>query len=262
MGGFCQVRLGAIMAVFSLVGIVGCHPAATTPPAMEAKWSTSVVGQTYAGSITCQKCYESEYALWSLSHHAIAERPVQSLFDQTAFAPPRSFRHGSQTTDVAVVNGRFQFELGLAWNEAGDLAQAQSAFESAVKLAPNHALAWYNLGLARSATRHPQAAIEALLRAESADTTDPRAPYARAMILARLEKLKRPRLRCGTSWKFSQSFRPRRNSCAGFSKAIEIKVNFNSLEPEAYPAPWLLNDIGNVKIRTDTSCLTVASLIA
>ena len=90
---------------------------------------------------------------------------------------------------LAPREAQYQFELGLAWNEAGDLAHAQSAFEYAVKLAPNHAQAWYNLGLARSTAGQLQPAVEALLHAESADATDPRAPYARATILARQGKI-------------------------------------------------------------------------
>lgn len=93
---------------------VGCQPEMAAPPTAETK-PMSAVAQSYAGSATCQKCHESEYALWSLSHHAIAERPVQPLFDQSAFEPPRTFRHGSQTTEVAVVHGQFQVRtMGLS----------------------------------------------------------------------------------------------------------------------------------------------------
>ena len=79
-----------------------------------------------------------------------------------------------------------QYQLGLAWNEAGDVAQARRELEKAVKLNPRHAAAWYNLGLAQNALGQPEAAIESLLRGESAEPGDPRIPYARATIHARL----------------------------------------------------------------------------
>ena len=56
--------------------------------------------------------------------------------------------------------------------------------ELAVKLDPQFGRAWYNLGLARNAQGDVTGAIEALLRAESADPNDPRIPYARATVLA------------------------------------------------------------------------------
>jgi tetratricopeptide (TPR) repeat protein len=62
------------------------------------------------------------------------------------------------------------------------------AFETTVKLAPAYARAWYNLGLARSTAGDLAGAIIALLQAEGVDPNDPRAPYARATILARQGK--------------------------------------------------------------------------
>ncbi len=88
--------------------IFGCKPAAQPPPPTETSLSPAAVRSAYAGSITCQKCHEPEYELWSKSHHALAERPVQPQMDQAAFDPPRSFQHGSQTTEVAMAQGRFQ----------------------------------------------------------------------------------------------------------------------------------------------------------
>jgi tetratricopeptide (TPR) repeat protein len=57
-----------------------------------------------------------------------------------------------------------------------------------VKLDPRHTRALYNLGLALNAAGQAEAAIEALLKAEAADPRDSRAPYARATILARLNR--------------------------------------------------------------------------
>src|SRR6185295_747666 len=83
-------------------------------------------------------------------------------------------------------DAEMRYQLGLAWNEAGDLQQARQELETAVQLNPRHATAWYNLGLAQNAAGQPDVAIESLLRGESAEPRDPRIPYARATIHARL----------------------------------------------------------------------------
>ena len=57
-----------------------------------------------------------------------------------------------------------------------------------MKLDPQFARAWYNLGLAYSAQEKLESALAALLRAESLDTSTAQIPYARATILARLER--------------------------------------------------------------------------
>lgn len=79
-----------------------------------------------------------------------------------------------------------RYQLGLACNEAGDLNQARQELEVAVQLDPRLAVAWYNLGLAQNASGQTGAAIESLQRGESAEPRDPRIPYARATIHARL----------------------------------------------------------------------------
>ena len=61
----------------------------------------------YAGSASCRECHAEAYDKWSKSNHGLAERPVEAGRDQAAFAPARTFRHGSQTTAVALTNGNF-----------------------------------------------------------------------------------------------------------------------------------------------------------
>jgi tetratricopeptide (TPR) repeat protein len=107
---------------------------------------------------------------------------------------------------LAPREAEYQFELGLAWNESGDLTQAQTALEAAVKLAPNNAPAWYNLGLAREAGGQSANALEALQRAEVADASDPRPPYARATILARQGKLEEARVALRSALKIQPDF--------------------------------------------------------
>jgi tetratricopeptide (TPR) repeat protein len=81
------------------------------------------------------------------------------------------------------------FSLGLALNETGDAEQAKKELATAVQVDPHFARAWYNLGLLQNAGGEPTNAIVSLLQAEKADTADPRAPYARATILARLGRV-------------------------------------------------------------------------
>lgn len=54
----------------------------------------------YAGSESCQKCHADEYAKWKASNHGLAERLPDPKLDDPAFVPPRSFKHGSQTTET------------------------------------------------------------------------------------------------------------------------------------------------------------------
>lgn len=93
-----------------------------------------------------------------------------------------------QAVKLAPQDAEFHYKLALALNEVGEAARVLSELELAVKCDPRHARAWYNLGLARSAGGDTLGAVDALVRAESADATDPRIPYARATVLARLGK--------------------------------------------------------------------------
>ncbi len=87
---------------------------------------------------------------------------------------------------LAPTEVEYRYQLGLALNEMGKLPEATAALEQAVKLDARFAPAWYNLGLAYSAAQDPERAMEALIRAETLQPNNPRAPYARATILARL----------------------------------------------------------------------------
>ena len=119
---------------------------------------------------------------------------------------------------LAPQDAESHYKLGLARNELGDLPGAVAELETAVKLEPRHALAWYNLGLAQNALGKPESAIESLLRAESIATEDVRIPYARATILAQLN-------------------RPREATAAA-RRALE-------LEPRFEQAKQLLETLGN-----------------
>jgi hypothetical protein len=58
----------------------------------------------YAGSASCRDCHRADYDLWSQSHHALAERSLQTVTDQPAFVLSRDFKHGNETTTFQSAN--------------------------------------------------------------------------------------------------------------------------------------------------------------
>jgi predicted CXXCH cytochrome family protein len=62
----------------------------------------------YAGSASCRDCHRQAYDRWGSSHHAQAERPLALGLDLPAFYPPRTVRHGSQTSEVRFAAQRFE----------------------------------------------------------------------------------------------------------------------------------------------------------
>jgi tetratricopeptide (TPR) repeat protein len=102
--------------------------------------------------------------------------------------PQEALRQMQAAVRLAPSEAEFRYKLGLAYAEAGDAVTALTELRAAVKLDPRHTRALYNLGLALNAAGQAEAAIEALLKAEAADPRDSRAPYARATILARLNR--------------------------------------------------------------------------
>lgn len=68
----------------------------------------SVAYRGYAGSESCKDCHQQAYTNWLGSHHALAERPLNEAQDKPAFVPTRSFQHGTQTSSVAQVQGRYE----------------------------------------------------------------------------------------------------------------------------------------------------------
>ena len=81
------------------------------------------------------------------------------------------------------------YKLALALNELGDLSGAAAELAKAVELQPRHVDAWYNLGLAQSALGQPEQALDSLGRAEALAPEVARIPYARATVLARLQRI-------------------------------------------------------------------------
>ncbi|HEY9509731.1 MAG TPA: tetratricopeptide repeat protein, partial [Verrucomicrobiae bacterium] len=89
---------------------------------------------------------------------------------------------------ISPTEAELHYKLALGLNEIGETGRVLSELELAVKYNPRHARAWYNLGLARSGRGDLPGALEALARAESVDSSNPRIPYARATVLARLQR--------------------------------------------------------------------------
>lgn len=62
----------------------------------------------YAGSESCKECHATEHELWRTSHHALGERAVDPAMDTSAFAVSTPIYHGSFTSSVQCVDGRFE----------------------------------------------------------------------------------------------------------------------------------------------------------
>jgi tetratricopeptide (TPR) repeat protein len=62
----------------------------------------------YGGSASCRECHEETFEAWAGSHHALAERMPSALLDEAAFAPARTFHHGTQQTFVTTNQGHYE----------------------------------------------------------------------------------------------------------------------------------------------------------
>jgi tetratricopeptide (TPR) repeat protein len=68
-------------------------------------------------SESCRECHPTEFASWQSSHHALAERPINTKLDRAAFDPPHHFKSGSRTNEARLQNGQFQIvTLGYQTN--------------------------------------------------------------------------------------------------------------------------------------------------
>ncbi len=79
----------------------------------------AAVFAAYAGSQNCRECHEKAWSLWTNSHHALAERPIDPAIDRSAFVPTRVFKHGTQTSEARERNGRFEVvTMGLGGKQS------------------------------------------------------------------------------------------------------------------------------------------------
>jgi Flp pilus assembly protein TadD len=101
---------------------------------------------------------------------------------------------------LAPTNADVLFLLALALHETGNLPRARESLEQTVQLDPKHAGAWYNLGLVRAAQGDLQPALDALRTAETLEPDNPRIPFARATVLARLQRWEETRAAAARAW--------------------------------------------------------------
>lgn len=132
---------------------------------------------------------------------------ASSLFGR----PQEALRAIQKACDLEPQEAEYRYKLGLAWNELGRLDKTLEALQKTVELDPAHARAWYNLGLALNADGKPDAAIEALLRGESAQSRDPRIPYALATILLQADRMNEARSALARALEIQPDFEAARN---------------------------------------------------
>ncbi len=99
--------------------VIPSHPVSAAPE------NPQLVYADYVGSKSCRECHEEAFKKWAGSHHAEAERLIQTNRDRLAFDPARKFKHGTQKTFVQWRDGRAQMAgIGLThrW-ETNDVAR-------------------------------------------------------------------------------------------------------------------------------------------
>ncbi len=111
------------------------------------------------------------------------------------------------------------YQLALACSETGDIKRAETELATTVELEPRHGRAWYNLGLAQNAQGETEQAIKSLVRAESADPHDAGIPYARATILARLERYAEARAAANRALELRPAF----NEASTLLRILEVQ---------------------------------------
>ena len=62
----------------------------------------------YAGSQSCRECHADQFTKWQSSHHGLAERLPDAKFDDPAFVPTRSFKHGTQSTETRKTGSNYE----------------------------------------------------------------------------------------------------------------------------------------------------------
>ncbi|MBI2926189.1 MAG: tetratricopeptide repeat protein [Verrucomicrobia bacterium] len=73
-----------------------------------AQPADTVLFAAYAGSDSCRDCHKEAYERWKNSNHALAERAVDATLDRSAFDPPRTFKHGSQSSEARIAGERLE----------------------------------------------------------------------------------------------------------------------------------------------------------
>jgi tetratricopeptide (TPR) repeat protein len=152
---------------------------ADQPMGQVQKGSFEIARRNIAGAVPF---YEKAVA-WDAGSAPIRQELATVL--SMAGRPEGAVKQMQEAVRLEPRNADYRYRLALALNEAGQPDGAARELETTVALNPRHARAWYNLGLTRNQRGQTDKAIEALLRGESADSSDPEIPYALATILLR-----------------------------------------------------------------------------
>ncbi len=105
-GAYTLLLVMLLAAVVAGIGLWLVLP--TRPLPLNGAVPTDATYANYVGSASCAECHADAHKKWAGSHHAEAERLVQTNRDWTAFAPAREFPHGTQKTFVQWHNGLAQ----------------------------------------------------------------------------------------------------------------------------------------------------------
>jgi superkiller protein 3 len=90
---------------------------------------------------------------------------------------------------LAPNEAEYHYKLGLALAETSDLSGATTELELTVAKDSEFADGWYNLGLAYSQSGRLDDAVRSIEHAERISSSEVRYPYARATILARMNRI-------------------------------------------------------------------------
>ena len=81
-------------------------PARTPLPIVPIVEPEAEAHAQYAGSQSCRPCHAELFAQWEKSNHGMAERPLRNDLDKPAFDPPKTAKHGTQTSEARMVDGK------------------------------------------------------------------------------------------------------------------------------------------------------------
>jgi tetratricopeptide (TPR) repeat protein len=99
--------------------VVPLEMAAVVEPKAFEMVPEAVVHAQYGGSESCKSCHEAEYTKWKTSNHGMAERKPNAEMEDPGFVPERSFKHGTQTTELRKVGDAFEVvSLGFGGEKA------------------------------------------------------------------------------------------------------------------------------------------------
>lgn len=107
-----MIALVAVLLATAALWVGGARSRTKSlPPSLPA--ATQPVSETevfamYGKSPTCKSCHEEAYANWEKSHHALAERLVDTNLDRGAFIPTKRIQHGTQCSEARATNGVFE----------------------------------------------------------------------------------------------------------------------------------------------------------